>query len=160
MPARNLNHVSIVAKNLEESVRFYEEVFGLERIPTPNFGHPVQWLRVGDLQLHIFERPEEARRYAHFALSVDDLVSVYEKARARGCLDGNTFTHYLVQLPNGNVQLYVRDPAGNLIEVDWPSIETLPPELQAECVRLADRHPQNDRNRQATLFLEPVSTRS
>ena len=156
MATRSLNHISIVAEHLEESVRFDEEVFGLERIPTPNFGHPVQWLRVGDLQLHIFERPEEARRYAHFALTVDDLVTVYEKARARGCLDGDTFTHFLVQLPNGNVQLYVRDPAGNLIEVDWPDIASLPAELQAQCVRLKDRYPQSDWNRQATLSLEPV----
>ncbi len=160
MPVRGLNHVSIVAKDLAESVRFYEEVFGLERIPTPNFGHPVQWFRVGDLQLHIFERPEDARRYAHFALTVDDLAAVYEKARALGCLDGETFAHYLVQLPNGNVQLYVRDPAGNLIEVNYPNIADLPPELRAQCVRLEDRYPQNDWNRQATLFLAPIAARS
>jgi len=153
--ARSLNYVSIVAKNLEESVRFYEEVFGLERIPTPNFGHPVQWLRIGGLQLHIFERPEEARRSAHFALPVDDLPAVYEKARARGCLDGETFAHHLVQLPNGNVPLDARDPAGNLIEVDWPDLASLPAELQAQCVRLKDRYPQSAWNRQATLFLEP-----
>ncbi len=160
MPARALNHVSIVAKNLEESVRFYEEMFGLMRLPTPNFGHPTQWLRVGDLQLHIFERPEEARRYAHFALTVDDLAAIYEKGRERGCLDSDTFGHWLVELPNGNVQLYLRDPAGNLIELDFPNVELLPLELRAQCVRLADRYPQSDWNRQATLFLEPLPTPS
>ncbi len=153
--ARSLNYVSIVAKNLEESVRFYEEVFGLERIPTPNFGYAVQWLRVGDLQLHIFERPEEARRSAHFALTVDDLLTVYEKARARGCSDGETFAHHLVQLPSGNVPLDARDPAGNLIEVDWPDLASLPAELQVQCVWLEGRYPQSVWNRQATLFLEP-----
>ena len=39
-----------------ESVGFYEEIFGMQRVPTPNFGFPVQWLRVGSLQLHLFER--------------------------------------------------------------------------------------------------------
>lgn len=160
MPTRALNHVSIVAKNLEESVRFYEEVFGLVRIPTPNFGHPVQWLRVGDLQLHLFERPEDARRYAHFALTVDNLPAIYEKAHERGCLDSDAFSHFLVELPNGNVQLYLRDPAGNLIEVDYPNAELLPPELRAQCVRLADRHPQNEWNLQATLFLEALPASS
>ena len=43
MPAINLNHVSVVARNLRESVRFFEEVFGMQRVPTPNFGFPVQW---------------------------------------------------------------------------------------------------------------------
>jgi catechol 2,3-dioxygenase-like lactoylglutathione lyase family enzyme len=54
MAATNLNHVSLIARDLEESVRFYLEVFGMERIPTPNFGFPVHWLRVGPLQLHLF----------------------------------------------------------------------------------------------------------
>jgi catechol 2,3-dioxygenase-like lactoylglutathione lyase family enzyme len=55
MRAVELNHVSIHAKDLSESVRFYSEVLGLETIPTPNFGYPVQWLRLGDRQLHIFQ---------------------------------------------------------------------------------------------------------
>ncbi len=52
--ATGINHVSISAPDLEESTRFYEEIFGMERIPTPMFADPVQWLRVGDLQLHLF----------------------------------------------------------------------------------------------------------
>src|SRR5262249_58148151 len=52
--ATALNHVSFSAVDLEESVRFYESVLGLERIPTPTFEMPVQWLRIGSLQLHIF----------------------------------------------------------------------------------------------------------
>jgi hypothetical protein len=43
MPAINLNHESVVARNLRKSVRSYEEVFGMQRVPTPNFGFPVQW---------------------------------------------------------------------------------------------------------------------
>lgn len=158
MAAINLNHVSIPARNVEESARFYEELFGLTRIPTPNFGHPVQWLRIGDLQLHVFERPETPLRYAHFALTVDDFAGIYKKAKALGIFDSTTFGHHLVELPNGNVQLYIRDPAGNLIEVDWSSVATLPPEIAAERQRLADRLPQSEWNRQATLFLaEPVA---
>ena len=56
-----LNHVSISAVDLEESTRFYEDVFGMQRIPTPAFkATSVQWLRVGDLQLHLFDRDVEA----------------------------------------------------------------------------------------------------
>jgi catechol 2,3-dioxygenase-like lactoylglutathione lyase family enzyme len=65
-----LNHVSVVADDLEASIGFYEDLFGLQRLPTPNFGFPVQWLRVGDLQIHLFERPSGAPTYHHFALSV------------------------------------------------------------------------------------------
>ena len=60
MRATGFNHVSIHAIDLEESVRFYTEVFGMERIPTYTFAFPVQYLRLGDLQLHLFQR--ERRR--------------------------------------------------------------------------------------------------
>lgn len=92
------------------------------------------------------------------SLTVDDFASIYEKAKALGIFDSTAFGHHLVEVPNGNVQLCIRDPAGNLIEVDWPSIATLPPEIAAEWQRLADQLPQSEGNRQATLFLvEPVA---
>jgi len=61
MPATNLNHASVCATDLEASTRFYVELFGMEELPTPNFGFPVRWLRVGEHQFHIFERPVGAR---------------------------------------------------------------------------------------------------
>ncbi len=54
--ATGFNHVSIHALDLEQSVRFYTEVFGMEKIPTYTFAFPVQYLRLGDLQLHLFQR--------------------------------------------------------------------------------------------------------
>ena len=54
--AKRLNHVSVVAKDMAESVRFYTEVLGLEVIPSPTFAFPVTWMAAGDLQVHLFER--------------------------------------------------------------------------------------------------------
>jgi len=45
MTATSINHVSVHAHDLDESVAFYEDLFGMRRIPTPNFAFPVQWLR-------------------------------------------------------------------------------------------------------------------
>ena len=59
-----INHVSIAARDLEESTRFYVEVFGMEPIATPIFETPVQWLRCGDLQLHLFLDDGGRRRRA------------------------------------------------------------------------------------------------
>ena len=73
MTIARLNHVSVSAPNMDESVRFYVELFGMEELPAPNFGYPLRWLRVGDLQLHLYPR-SEPRTSAHFALQVDDLV--------------------------------------------------------------------------------------
>ncbi len=59
MRATAINHVSIPATDVDASCRFYEEVFGMERIPSPNFGAPVRWLRLGDLELHLFQVDEQ-----------------------------------------------------------------------------------------------------
>ena len=118
--AVGLNHVSVVARDLEESTRFYVDVLGLEPLPTPRFGFRVQWLRAGDLQVHLFERPDEPPTYAHFAFEVEDIVEVYERARALGILDRTSFGYAIAELPGGEAQLYVRDPAGNLLELDHP----------------------------------------
>ncbi len=153
MAATNLNHVSVSARDLGESVRFYEELFGVKRIPTPNFGFPVQWLRVGPLQLHLFERQVEAPVYHHVALTVDDFEAVFHKARARGIFDRTTYGHHLYELPGQQGQMYIRDPGGNLIEVDWPDVTTLDPAIVAEMKKLADINRQTPQNLRASLFL-------
>jgi len=149
----HINHVSVGAKDLRDSVQFYTEIFGAQMIDTPNFGFPVQWLRVGDLQLHLFQRPGAAPSYHHFALAVDDFEAVFRATRARGLHDAETMGSHLNELPGGQVQLYIRDPGGNLVEVNWPDARSLGDEIRLEMVRLEDREPQNESNRRAVLYL-------
>ena len=153
MKATSLNHVSISAPDLDESVRFYQDLLGLQEIPTPNFGFPVRWLRLGDLQLHLFQRPGEAPTYHHVGLTVDDFDAVYLRAREMGILDSTTFGHHMYLLPNENVQLYVRDPGGNLVEIDWPDAGSLAREVLDDLRPLPN--PQGEDNLRATLFLSP-----
>ncbi len=151
--ATSLNHVSVSARDLEASARFYQELFGMERVPTPNFGFPVVWMRVGDLQVHLFQREVEAPTYHHLALTVDDPDAVYRKAKELGVLDSRTNGHHLRELPDGAMQLYLRDPSGNLVEVNYPDATQLAPDVRADLQRLEDVHPQDATNRRATLFL-------
>ncbi|MGL6279891.1 MAG: VOC family protein [Gaiella sp.] len=143
MPPRavGLNHVSIVAHELATTVAFYRELFGMEEIATPDFGFPVQWLRLGDLQLHVFERPDHPPVHAHFAVTVDDVVELIEEARRRGVLDATTFGYPLALLPGGEAQVYLRDPSGNLVEVDHPDGASAR-ERFPEMVVLAELRPQ------------------
>src|SRR5207237_8727223 len=103
MATTGFNHVSVCAQDIDESARFYEDVFGMERIPTPRFGFPVQWLRNGDLQLHLFERGEGApgRAYHHFGLNVDDFEELYLRAKELGIFDAETFGWHFYELPGG-----------------------------------------------------------
>ena len=139
MRATRINHVSIVANDLDESARFYEELFGMERLPTAKFDDPVLWLRAGTNQLHLFEADESATLRAHVSFDVDDFDALYAKAKAMGILDSSAFGSPLRTHPAGWVQLYLRDPAGNLIEVDWPDQSTLAAETLADASELGDQ---------------------
>jgi hypothetical protein len=55
------------------------------------------------------------------------------------------------------VQLYFRDPAGNLVELDYPDADTLDRSRYPELVRLADEVRQPPESDGAVLYLEPAS---
>jgi lactoylglutathione lyase len=150
--ATALNHVSISARDLEESARFYEEVFGLERLPTPTFGNPVVWFRLGDGQLHLFQRGEdEAPQYHHFGVEVDDFEAFYLRLTELGIRDSASLGE-IRELPSGEVQMYLRDPGGNLVEIDWPDARTLERTIVTDLGKLADDQPQAPGAEQASLF--------
>jgi catechol 2,3-dioxygenase-like lactoylglutathione lyase family enzyme len=152
--ATRFNHVSVRADDLERSGAFYEELFGMERVPAPDLGETrVLWLRLGDQQLHLFRRETDTPRYHHYALEVDDFEAVYRAAQERGILDAETFGAALRELPDGSVQMYLRDPAGNLIEVDWPDAATLDGSITTDLVRLADVIRQEPGAERASLFV-------
>jgi catechol 2,3-dioxygenase-like lactoylglutathione lyase family enzyme len=154
--ATGLNHVSVSATDFDASIRFYRELLGAEAIPTPNFGFPVQWLRLGEHQLHLFDRPGSTPRYHHFAVTVavEDLASIYPRAERLGALDRTTFGHHLYELPGDCAQLYLRDPSGNVVELDALGASRLPDAVRADLKRLADVHPQGPEHQRATLFLK------
>jgi catechol 2,3-dioxygenase-like lactoylglutathione lyase family enzyme len=148
-----VNHVSINARDLAESVDFYVELLGAELIPTPNFGLPVQWLALGRTQLHLFEKDLEPTSHHHLGITVDDLEPVYRVAERRGAFDYDAFGNHLVELPGDLVQLYLRDPAGNLVEIDQDGVDRLPDDLRAQLKGLWDFNPQTDENMSARLYV-------
>ncbi len=125
MKVTGFTHVSVHAHDLDESVRFYTELFGMEEIPAPGFPFPVRWLRVGNLQLHLFQSDDSAPQGHHFGIEVDDFEATYEKVREMGVQEESGYFSHVFELPDGAVQLYVRDPAGNMVEVNWPDVATL-----------------------------------
>jgi lactoylglutathione lyase len=153
LAATGFNHVSISAIDLEESVSFYENVFGLERIPTYTFAFPTQYMRLGDLQLHIFERPTEAPVYHHIAFNVDDFEATYLRMQELDILDTGSFYSSIYELPDGSVQIYIRDPGGNLVELDHPDVTALDPEVFGELPKLSEANPQREDSVGATLYL-------
>lgn len=157
MDAVRINHVSVNARELEESVAFYRRLLGAEPVPTLNFGVPVQWLAVGDSQLHLFQRDMTPPRSHHFAVTVRNLVGVHRAARELGALDAEAFGHHLFLLPGDVAQMYVRDPAGNLVEIDAAGAAALPADLRAEMRDFTSQRPQAPEHLRARLPLLPSS---
>ena len=152
MSATRINHVSVPCRDLDESERFYREAFGLERLPAPDFRFPVRWLRLGEQQLHLFQLAEQPALNQHFALDVEDFEATFVKLRELGALDASAHRTPVWELPDGSLQLYARDPSGNMLEVNWPDGATVDPDVVGEIARRADDIPQSDDARGATLY--------
>jgi len=153
MRATRINHCSIPADDLDVSARFYEELFGAERIPTARFPEPVLWLRVGANQLHLFTSDEdEAQPRQHVAFDVDDFEGLYARVKELGILDSRAFGAPLRTHPAGWAQLYLRDPAGNLVEVDCHDAGSLSEETLSEALSLGDSVEQTGDAQRATLY--------
>lgn len=94
-----------------------------------------------------------APSHHHLGITVDDLEPVYRAAERRGAFDDDAFGNHLVELPGDVVQLYVGDPAGNLVELDHHGVERLAPDLRAKLRGLWDLHPQSEENLRGRLFV-------
>ena len=151
--ATGINHVSISARDLEESTRFYEEIFGMERIPTPSSPIACSGCASATCNSTCFST-RRPRPYAHhLGFTVDDFDAAYQAVKAR---PADVFGWNLVELPSRQVQLYFRDPAGNLIEVNWPDADTLDRSAYPDLKKLAEQIPQTPEALQAVLYLDGV----
>jgi catechol 2,3-dioxygenase-like lactoylglutathione lyase family enzyme len=148
-----INHVSVNATDLAESVDFYVDLLGAERVATPNFGLPVQWLALGRTQLHLFEKDLTPTSHHHLGITVDDLEPVFRAAERRDAFDREAFGNHLVELPGDLVQLYIRDPAGNLVEIDHAGADRLPEDIRSQIKPLWDFNAQDDEQMSARLFV-------
>ena len=158
MVQSRFTHTSILADDLEESAAFYEDVLGMERVPAPTFPEvEVVWLRCGDRTLHLFERDMEAAPYYHIGLHVDDFEAVYDAV-----VEGDLVSDFddaedlptVYELPEGAVQMYMSDPAGNLVEINYHDVDDLPERIQDEVVKRSDQVEQIGDSADARLYFD------
>jgi hypothetical protein len=134
-------------------VDLYVELLGAEPIAAPNFGVPVRWLALGRTQLHLFQRDVTPTSHHHFGITVDDLEPVYRVAERRGAFDYQAFRNHLVELPGDVVQMFLRDPGGNLVEIDHYGVDRLPDDIRAQLKALWELNPQSEENMRGRLFV-------
>ena len=115
----HVDHVTIRAADLDASVAFYEDVLGLTRGDRPPFGFPGAWLYLGDHPVvHLIGGRgggPGTGAIDHVAFQAADLAGT----RARLADLGVAFEERTVP-GQGLVQLFVRDPDGVRIELNFP----------------------------------------
>lgn len=73
--------------------------------------------------------------------------------RARHVEEPQPYFTGVYELPDGGVQMYTRDPEGNLVELDHPDASVVDRDEVPEFQALADLVPQDEENLRSTLFL-------
>jgi catechol 2,3-dioxygenase-like lactoylglutathione lyase family enzyme len=139
MPLTELNHYFVRAKDLERSRRFYCDVLGFAEMPRPDFPFPGYWLGVGGkIQVHMGAHgiPDSGRYYLgttpqsatdnsgvvdHIAFSATQPEALAARFAALGLHAHKRF------LPEIQLfQMFVKDPDGLTIELNFHGIEVEP----------------------------------
>lgn len=129
-----LDHVNLRTARLEEMRRFYSEILGLEDGQRPDFGFDGAWLYLGDkacVHLVPAEKTPAARDpgIEHFAFRSLGAADMIRKLQRNG-----VGFDVLPRRQLGVLQINLRDPDGNHIELAYPprEIETLPRKYRTE----------------------------
>lgn len=138
------NHVGISVSDIERSIAFYRDMFGMEQLCDvfPFGGEQFDAIMdiegvqgrmcmIGrnNLQLELFEfsnpapkakdpeYPVSDRGYSHFGIDVDDIEETYDRLKAAGARIHSPITTFM---GGGMKAIYARDPDGNVFEVMEP----------------------------------------
>ena len=117
-----LDHFNIRTRKLADTVRFYEDVLGLEKGPRPNFAFPGAWMySEGKAVVHLVDiaatdEPQKADSGVvhHVAFASRGFEGMKQRLNSRG------MQFEARQVPGGDLwQIFVNDPNGVMIELNY-----------------------------------------
>lgn len=117
-----LDHFNIRTRKLAETVRFYEDVLGLEKGARPNFAFPGAWMySEGKAVVHLVDisATDEAQKpdsgvVHHVAFVSSGFDGMAQRLKSRG------MKYDARQVPGGELwQIFVNDPNGVMIELNY-----------------------------------------
>lgn len=119
-PRLALDHGSVCVGDIDEAIRFYGDLLGLERVERPDFGFPGAWFRAGDTPIHLTTggampgpgaalRPNESHLAFCVEHGLEQLIARLEQAGVR--------VWELEQSPAADRQVFLHDPWGNMLEL-------------------------------------------
>ena len=126
LSVKAIDHIAVIARDLERSRRFYEDTLGMEAVPRPDFPFAGLWFQAGNTQIHVIEQADEAgpagpapfqgtlpSRGSHFAFE----VASCDEATAKLIEAGIEIVAGPQSRPDGPRQVYVHDPDGYTVEL-------------------------------------------
>ena len=126
MPVARLDYVTICTRDVARTVTFWRDIVGFEPGPRPDFSFDGAWLYCqGRPVVHLVERDAAPGGVIdHAAFWATDLAGTIARLEERGV------PYDLKPLPpgvpqSGTWQLFIRDPNGARIELDFNKDETL-----------------------------------
>ena len=117
-----LDHFNIRTRRLGETVKFYEDILGLENGARPNFTFPGAWMySEGRAVVHLVDisPSDEAQKpdsgvVHHVAFASRDFNGMKARLQSKG------MAFDVRQVPGGELwQIFVRDPNGVMIELNY-----------------------------------------
>jgi catechol 2,3-dioxygenase-like lactoylglutathione lyase family enzyme len=117
MKVEQIHHVTIIVDDLEKACVFYESVLGLAPMNMINLDFPAQFYKVGERQqLHITEWEDAHSFRGHVCFQVDEFMPIFKRAKQMGVIDTKPWGK-VRKLPDGAMQMFLRDPSDNLVEI-------------------------------------------
>ena len=148
MPLSHIEHFLVAADDIDATRDWYARILGMKSGPHPDFGFPVHWMYIGDVDVvHIGPSAKMAG-----AIQKQYLGRTSEKSeQGTGAIDHIAFratglrgmlehlrkekVHFTQRRANGQAlfQLFFHDPNGIKIELNFDAAETegIAPELMA-----------------------------
>jgi len=143
--AIKINHVTLIVDNLEKAAAFYQNELGLEPLAAFRFDYPVMFFKFNDeQQLHLSEWEDTPSFRGHICVQVDDFNKIFFRMKELQVIDISPWGK-VRKLPDGAMQLFLRDPAGNLVEISSAPGSEIDPliledELYEEGIYVANRN--------------------
>jgi catechol 2,3-dioxygenase-like lactoylglutathione lyase family enzyme len=117
-----LDHFNIRTRKLAETVRFYEDVLGLEKGARPNFAFPGAWMysegkpvvHLVDISMTDEPQKPDSGVVHHVAFASRDFGGMKDRLQTKG------MPFEARQVPGGDLwQIFVYDPNGVMIELNY-----------------------------------------
>ncbi|MEM7551438.1 MAG: VOC family protein [Bacteroidota bacterium] len=120
----SFDHQALIVKDLEESVNFYTEILGANKIEDPTGNPAIDWVEFMDgTQMHFIENQTfqlEPNKSIHFAFKTNNLENLMKELREKKIHFENWPGEKNISntRPDDVLQIYLQDPNGYWIEVN------------------------------------------